>query len=340
VLQFKILGPLEILRKGSVCAPLPRKVRSVLGLLIARANHVVDVDSLVAELWGGNPPRTAVATAQTYIFHLRRNFEHEQPGSADHLLLTSPPGYVLRVNDEQLDSRLFDRLVTQGGVLVDEGRPGEGAERIREALSLWRGTPLANVPAGRLLEAHVVRLEETRIRALELRIRADIALGRERELIPELRALVVEYPLNEWFHGQLIGALHQAGRRAEALQAYQQVRAILDEELGLAPSPELQQIQHAVLASEPPIELGARPLDHRRRSYTADNDGSGRAAKCPCHGQSTLEGSGRGSRRMAVAEKPSSECLAWPIDVAMAESSRPAASSPSRSDTRPRGLVR
>jgi tetratricopeptide (TPR) repeat protein len=199
---------------------------------------------------------------------------------------------------------------------------------------------LANVPAGRLLEAHVVRLEETRIRALELRIRADIALGRERELIPELRALVVEYPLNEWFHGQLIGALHQAGRRAEALQAYQQVRAILDEELGLAPSPELQQIQHAVLASEPPIELGARPLDHRRRSYTADNDGSGRAAKCPCHGQSTLEGSGRGSRRMAVAEKPSSECLAWPIDVAMAESSRPAASSPSRSDTRPRGLVR
>jgi SARP family transcriptional regulator, regulator of embCAB operon len=275
VLQFKILGPLEIVYKGRVCTPLPRKVRRVLGLLLARANQVVDVDSLVAELWGASPPRTAVATAQTYIFHLRRNFEHEQPGSADHLLLTSPPGYVLRINDEQLDARLFDRLVTHGGVLVDEGRPGEGAERIREALSLWRGTPLANVPAGRLLEAHVVRLEETRIRALELRIRADIALGRQRELIPELRALVVEYPLNEWFHGQLIEALHQAGRRAEALQAYQQVRAVLDEELGLEPSPELQQLQRAVLASEPPRELGAGRLDYRRRSYTAESDGFG-----------------------------------------------------------------
>ena len=263
MLRFQILGPLEILHKGRVCAPLPPKVSSVLGLLLARANKVVDVDSLVAELWGGNLPRSAVATAQTYIYHLRRTFEQAQQGGADQLVLTSPPGYVLRVTDEQVDARLFDRLVAQGGVLVDEGRPAEGAERIREALSLWRGTPLANVPAGRLLEAHVVRLAETRIRALELRIRADIALGRQRDLIPELRDLVAEFPLNEWFHGQLIGALHRAGRRGEALHAYQQVRAVLSEELGLAPSPELQQLQHAVLASEPPRKPGAVPPNHR-----------------------------------------------------------------------------
>lgn len=254
MLQFRILGVVQMVRDGEICAPTAPKVSSVLALLLARANHVVDIDSLIAELWGTRPPRSAVATAQTYIYHLRRKFDSEEPDSGEELLQTSAPGYLLRVSDEQVDAQMFERLARDGRAMLDQGRIPEGARLLREALGLWHGTPMANVPAGRLLEAHIVHLEETRLRTLELRIQADSALGRHRELIPELRSLVATYPLNEWLHAQLIDALHHAGRRGDALHAYQQCRAVLDEELGLPPSAELQRLQHEVLTgdSEPP----------------------------------------------------------------------------------------
>lgn len=245
--RFNLLGTLEIIKDGRLSVPTAPKVRGVLALLLVRANHVVDIDSIIAELWGVNPPRSAVTTTQTYVYHLRRKFERELTSDGAEMLCTAPPGYVLRVPEENLDVVRFERLARQGRALLEEDRYEEAARRLREALALWRGAPLSNVPVGRLLEAHIAHLEETRIRALELRIQADNALGRHRELIPELRSLVAAYPLNEWFHGQLIGALHRAGRRGEALRAYQNVRAVLGEELGLEPSVELQRLQRDVL---------------------------------------------------------------------------------------------
>jgi DNA-binding SARP family transcriptional activator len=263
MLRFNILGTLEFIYNGRVCVPPAPKVRTVLALLLARPNRLVGIDSIIEELWGPQPPKSAVTTTQTYIYHLRRKFEFEA-GIADSaaMLSTNPPGYVLRVDDGQLDAVTFEQLTAQGRVLLDEGRAAEAARRLREALALWRGPALANTTAGRLIEAYVTHLEETRIRALEMRVQADIALGRHRELIPELRSLVAAYPLNEWFHGQLIDALHRAGRRGEALRAYQQVRQILNEELGLEPSGELQRLQHDVLTGG---DAAARPAVRRAR---------------------------------------------------------------------------
>ncbi|MEV4636620.1 AfsR/SARP family transcriptional regulator [Actinoplanes sp. NPDC049548] len=249
-MRFNILGALEMRHEMRVCTPTAPKVRWVLALLLCRANRIVGIDALTEELWGTEPPRSAVTTTQTYIYQLRKKFERE--GIADRpedLLETRPPGYLLRLRDEELDSIVFERLAEEGRVLLAGGHVEQAAERLRQALALWRGPVLANVPVGRLLEAHVAHLEESRIRALELRITADTLLGRHRELIPELRSLTSAYPLNEWLHGRLIEALHRAGRRGEALMAYQDLRRILDDELGLEPSEELQLLQREVLGS-------------------------------------------------------------------------------------------
>src|SRR5690349_19401499 len=122
MLQFRILGVVQMVRDGEICAPTAPKVSSVLALLLARANHVVDIDSLIAELWGTKPPRSAVATAQTYIYHLRRKFDSEEPDSGEELLQTSAPGYLLRVSDEQVDAQMFERLARDGRAMLDQGR--------------------------------------------------------------------------------------------------------------------------------------------------------------------------------------------------------------------------
>ncbi|MEV5374532.1 AfsR/SARP family transcriptional regulator [Streptomyces nondiastaticus] len=249
-LKFRVLGPLEVTHLEASCTPTAPKVRGVLALLILSGNHVVDTTSIIEELWGEHPPRSAITTAQTYIYHLRRLFDREAGTSADELFITRPPGYVLKIEPGQLDLDDFKRLTRQGRQLLSGNRPGEAAQVLRQALQLWRGPALANVASGPLLEGSVAHLEEERIHATQLRIEAELQLGRHRALIAELRSLVVRYPLNEWFHGKLILALSRSGRRGESLQAYQALRRILDQELGLAPSQELQQLQHDVLSLE------------------------------------------------------------------------------------------
>ncbi|MFF5212015.1 BTAD domain-containing putative transcriptional regulator [Streptosporangium sp. NPDC000396] len=247
MLEFKVLGALEVLNKGRHCTPTPPKVLRVLAVLLLRANRVVPIETLIEELWGDAPARTAVTTTQTYIYQLRKLIDRQCADAADELLVTKWPGYLLRVPEGCLDSDLFDRLVAQGRRHLDEGRPEEASETLREALGLWTDAPLANVPQGRILAAHTQALQEQRLRATELRIQADRQLGRHLELIGELRELVTEYPFNEWFHGQLITALNHAGRRSDALRAYQSIRSTLHNELGLEPSKQLQRLQHEVL---------------------------------------------------------------------------------------------
>lgn len=248
--RFNILGSLEIVHNGRSITPSPPKVRCVLGLLVVRANQIVHPDSLIAELWGGTPPKSAMTTLQTYIYNLRRMFAEEGLFSADgeELLVTRAPGYVLRVPKDELDSEVFEQLATDGQSYLEQGAPSTAAALLREALAMWSGPTLSNVLPGTALEAHAVRLEERRIHTLQLRIQADLEMGRHREIIGELRSLTAAYPLDEWFSSRLMTTLLHAGRRSEALSTYQKVRAQLRDELGLDPSPDMQQVLQAVLA--------------------------------------------------------------------------------------------
>lgn len=249
MIKFQLLGPLEVMDGDRVCTPTPPKVRRVLALLLLRANQVVPVDALIEELWGEDPPLSAVGTAQTYIYQLRRLLDpYGVHADGREWLVTKPPGYMLRVTPQQLDSSEFEQLSLQGRHLLEQGKYEQVSDVLAQALKLWRGPSLANVQIGRLLEAHVVHFEEQRMRTLEMRIQADAELGRHRELVGEMRSLVSTHPLNEWFHGQLIVALSRCGRRGEALQAYQNLRVVLSDQLGLDPQPELQRLQREVLA--------------------------------------------------------------------------------------------
>jgi DNA-binding SARP family transcriptional activator len=251
-MRFKLLGPLEIAMDDESTVILSAsKLGQVLGLLLIRSNEIVSVDSLLQELWGDEPPRSALTTLQTYVYHARRMFAREGFAATRTLLVTRPRGYLIEVEPDEVDAKVFERLIKQGRALLDESRTEEASDRLRTALDMWRGPALASISVGEVLQAHVAHLGELRIRAVELRIQAEKQLGRHRELIPELRSLVVAYPLNEWFHGQLINALYRAGRRAEALQAYQSLRRILKEELGVEPTAEIQRLQQEVLNPGP-----------------------------------------------------------------------------------------
>lgn len=252
MVRYKLLGAFEVVGSRN-CTPMAPKLRSVLALLLLQANRVVHLDTLIDELWGPDPPKSAVTTVQTYIYHLRKSFVAEQldpPGRR--LIATKQPGYLFHTEPEQVDAEVFERLVRQGRDSMEEGCPRPAAAFLGQALDMWTGPALADVPQGDLLHAHAVHLEERRINALELRIQVDISLGRQHQLIPELSSLVCAHPLNEWFHGQLIAALNHAGRRSEALLAYQTLRSLLSEELGVDPSAALQLLQRQVLAPGKP----------------------------------------------------------------------------------------
>lgn len=263
MVSFGILGPLEIVCDGKARVPSAPKVRCLLGLLLARSGQVVTVENIIDELWGMEPPRSAVTTTQTYVCHLRKRLE-EAGVTREPMLETAAPGYRLSLAADMLDAERFERLAGRGRLLATQGELADAAQLLREALGLWRGPALANVACGPLLSAHVAHLDELRLRTLELRIGVDFALGRDRELIPELRSLTALYPLNEWFHGRLIDALRRAGRRADALHAYRKACQVLADELGLDPSPELRRRERMVLLGE---EEPARPTPDGRSHH-------------------------------------------------------------------------
>lgn len=270
MLQFKVLGPLEVLDGGRVCTPTPPKVRRVLALLLLRANQVVPMDAIIEELWDDQPPVSAVGTTQTYVYQLRKCLDRgDVPREGGEWLTTRPPGYLMSVHPDQLDASAFERLARQGRQLLDGGRPEDASRVLHRALALWNGASLANVGQGRLLGAHAVHLEEQRLRVLELRIQADAELGRHRELVGEMRSLVLKHPLNEWFHGQLIVALSRSGRRGEALEAYQNLREVLGSQLGLDPQPDMQRLQREVLTDGAPATSVFRP--YRRLAASMAN---------------------------------------------------------------------
>lgn len=251
--RFDVLGPLEIRLPAGVLVPRGPMVRKMLALMALRANQIVSFDTFIEELWDGEPPRTAVTTIRTHVYHVRQMMARQGGHTGADLIVTQPAGYMLRLGPGELDAQVFSQLVSEGGELLASDRAREAAEALSKALSMWRGAALANVTAGPVLSCHLVALEEMRIRARELRIEADLRLGRHRELIAELRELVGANPLNEWLHARLIDALRLSGRRNEALTAYHAVRTLLDDELGLQPSEELRQLQQEILMTGVPV---------------------------------------------------------------------------------------
>jgi DNA-binding SARP family transcriptional activator len=250
--DYRILGPLEVVEANG---PLPLggpKQRALLALLLLHANEVVSADTLIDRLWEGEAPPTATKVVQVQVWRLRKALGRDA-------LVTRPPGYLLRVGPDELDLARFERL-------VDEARgaePRAAAERLREALALWRGTPLADLAFESSLSAEVARLEELHLLALEARIEADLTLGRHAEVVSELGALIGEHPYREGLRARLMLALYRAGRQAEALEAYQDARVALSDELGLEPSEELKELEQAILRHEPGLaslpQAGAAP---------------------------------------------------------------------------------
>jgi DNA-binding SARP family transcriptional activator len=248
MLKCRTLGLLDVTAGHRPATPTAPKVRQVLALLLARRNTMVPVPAITAELWDASPPRSATAIVQTYVYQLRKLLQTDSETAADTgPVVTGATGYLLRVDPGECDAERFEDLTERGRAALDGGDPRRAADLLTAALALWNGPPFSDVAQGPFLQAYAMRLEERHLHALELRIGAGLCLGRHRELVGELKELACVHPLHEWFHGSLIIALQSCGRRAEALQVYQRLQKVLREELGLDPSPGLQQIRQHVL---------------------------------------------------------------------------------------------
>ena len=241
-MEFGILGPLEVVEGGVTIDLGGLKQRTLLAVLLLHANEVVSSDRLIEALWQDEPPDTAQKAVQVYVSQLRKLLGRER-------LQTRPPGYVLRVDEGELDLARFRTLRAE--------------ERPHEALSIWRGPPLGDFAYQQFAQAEIARLQEQRLACLEDRIERDLAAGLQADLVGELEELVADHPLRERLRGQLMLALYRSGRQAEALNAYQEARTALVDELGIEPSRELRDLHQAILNQDPALDLVASPASER-----------------------------------------------------------------------------
>ncbi len=246
MMRFRLLGPLEI-RAGEdwrgIGAP---KWRSVLATLLIHPGQIVPADVLINEVWGDTPPAKAANLVSIYVLRLRRLL-----GDTDStLLVTRAPGYQLRVGPADTDAQLFETMVRNGRRALAAGDPEGAASQLAEALMLWHGSPLADVPPTPLVEAEAERLAELRLDAAELRITAELACGGHAQVVSELRRLLADHPLREGLWLLLMRALDGAGRHAEALDVYGQARSAIADELGVDPGAELRQLYADMLAQD------------------------------------------------------------------------------------------
>ncbi|GAA1774782.1 AfsR/SARP family transcriptional regulator [Actinomadura chokoriensis] len=249
-LRFTVLGPLEIHDGLRIRTPRAHKLRVLLALLLVRCNTVVSTDTLISELWGDRPPRTALKALRVYVSQLRRTLAVLPPHDERPVIVTRDPGYRLEIDDGTLDLIRFERLCELGRMAADEGDLERALRHYRAATGLWRGPALVDVRSSSVLEGVALSLEEARISALERRIRLQIRLGGHIEVIGDLRALAAEHPLHERVHAQLMVALYLAGRRADALAAFRALREACVNDLGVEPSHDLQVLHRSILESD------------------------------------------------------------------------------------------
>ena len=253
-MEFRILGPLEVHDGAEMREVTGTGQRALLAVLLLHANEVVSIDRLIDELWPGDPPGSGIAALRVRVSQLRKSL-----GTAAERLETAPPGYRLRLAPGELDVDRFSDLVEEAA----RAEHREAAEKLREALGLWRGPALGDFAYESFAQAAILRLEELRLTALEQRIEVDLALGRHAELVGELEELVTQQPLRERLRGQLMLALYRSGRQAEALETYREARRTLVGELGIEPGPALHELEQAILRQDPALAMTAGPVSQR-----------------------------------------------------------------------------
>jgi DNA-binding SARP family transcriptional activator len=273
LLEFRILGPLEVVGERGPIRLAGSRQRATLAILLLHANRVVSVDRIVEDLYADAAPVTALKQVQRQISELRKALG--SPSTIE----TRSPGYVIHLSRGQLDLSMFERLAAEGADAFSAGDPHRAADLLRQALELWRGDPLADLRYESFAQASIERLQEIRLAALEQRIDADLALGRHAELVAELEELVQEHAVRERLHGQLMLSLYRSGRQAEALAAYRDARTELMDGFGIEPSPALKELERQMLAQDPRLEpapgTSARPASSGRTTLAVPKDGSG-----------------------------------------------------------------
>jgi WD40 repeat protein/DNA-binding SARP family transcriptional activator len=248
-LEVRLLGSVEALVDGQTLSLGGSKQRSVVAMLALHANSTLSGDELIDGLWGEDPPPSAAKNLQHYVSRLRKTLAD---GKAEAEIITRGRGYELRLPNESVDALRFEDLVREASREPASAAGANGAAGA--ALELWRGAPLADVASEPFAAPEIGRLEELRLRAIELAIDAELAAGHHDEVVAQLEELIAQEPLRERLHAQRMLALYRAGRQAEALEAYREARGTLIEQIGVEPGPELQRLQAAVLAQDPSLD--------------------------------------------------------------------------------------
>lgn len=257
-ISVRILGHFSAHLRGRSIAPSAAKQRQILALLALNSGRVVTVAELLKELWGDSPPRSCTPTLQTYILQLRHRLAKAMRSGQDarQVISTHHGGYMLDSAWCTIDAVDFESMARLGRAAAEGGDYLTASEKLSEALELWQGPALTDVPIGEILELDALSLEEKRLSALERRIEADIALHRHGDVLGDLRVLTAQHPMNENLSGFLMIALYRSGHVARALEEFQRLRAILHCELGIDPSPKLEQLHQSLLARDPALEIG------------------------------------------------------------------------------------
>jgi YVTN family beta-propeller protein len=256
-MEFRLLGPFDVLVDGRSAHLGGAKQRALLAILAIHANEVLSAERLIDELWPVDAPESAHNTLQAYISRLRKAIDPQRSNGGGPVIAFRPPGYVLTVPPEEIDSRRFERLVDEAELQTADGDARAAADSLRRALALWRGGALCDFTYEDFAQAEIARLEELRLKATEERIGADLVCGRDSALVPELEGLVAEHPLRERLRAQLMLALYRCGRQGDALRVYRDTRQTLNDELGIEPTEPLQELERAILRHDPALEAPA-----------------------------------------------------------------------------------
>ncbi len=258
-MEFRILGPLEVLDEGRSVALGGRKPRALLALLLLHRGETLGAERLIDELWGERPPATAAKTLRVHVARLRAALSAGSRERRGELVVTRGHGYQLVLDPERLDAHRFERLVAEGWSELAVGRPERAVVALEEGLSLWRGRPLDDLAYEPFAQQAIARLDDMRVAATEELVEARLALGRHAEVLAELEPLIADQPYRERLRAQLMLALYRCDRQADALQAYQDARRALVEGLGIEPGERLRELERAILAQDPALAAPAAP---------------------------------------------------------------------------------
>lgn len=258
-MELGVLGPLQLTCNGANLVPTAPKPRQLLAFLMLNVNQMVRDTDCITELWGAQPPRTAMSTLQTYVLQIRQILRATADARGRDILWTRHRGYQLRVDPQRIDRVRFAELVGSGRRAAAAGDHRRSSSLFGAALALWRGPALSDVRTGPLSSPHVVQLEENRMGVLEERIEADLALGRHEEILGELAELVSAHPTNENITAQYMLALYRSGAADTAVAVFQRLCDRLVDELGIEPARRLSGLLGAILTGDPLLDLDGAP---------------------------------------------------------------------------------